>query len=284
LQELSLPNKLAALQELLQTYSQVTTGIGREKLMPPKTLALAFSGGVDSTLLLRVACDTIGPENVTALHAVSCLIPEQDQIKAHQTVSALNGLNCAYQTVQVDPLDWPEFIINSEQRCYFCKKRIYGAIHQVMSQNHSPFSLMDGTNTDDLLKHRPGLLAIQELGVLTPLAEAQFNKQDIRTLAEKLGLKNYNQPSNSCLATRIPTHQRITSSLLTRIAKAEQFLHHKGFSGCRVKMGASAVEVQVIQTDLDRFMTEFCYSDIKKYFKKIGFNKVVVDPKGRVSL
>ncbi|HCB30928.1 MAG TPA: ATP-dependent sacrificial sulfur transferase LarE [Acinetobacter lwoffii] len=282
--ELNLQNKLSALQELLQTYSQVITALGRDTLMPPKTLALAFSGGVDSTLLLRVACDTIGAENVTALHAVSCLIPEQDQIKAKKTVSALNGLNCSYQTVQVEPLDWPEFIVNSEQRCYFCKKRIYGAIQQVMSQNPSPFSLMDGTNTDDLLEHRPGLVAIQELCVLTPLAEAKFNKQDIRTLAEKLGLKNYNQPSNSCLATRIPVHQPITRSQLTRIAKAEQFLHNKGFLGCRVKMGTSTVEVQVLQSDLHRFMTECSCSDINKYFKNIGFNKVFVDPKGRVSL
>jgi uncharacterized protein len=120
--------------------------------------------------------------------------------------------------------------------------------------------------------------------VLTPLAEANFNKKDIRTLAEKLGLKNYNQPSNSCLATRIPAHQPITGSLLTRIAKAEQFLHNKGFLGCRVKMGASTVEVQVIQSDLDRFMTESAYPDISKYFKNIGFNKVFVDPKGRASL
>ncbi len=220
-----LKNKLARLQELLQAYGKV---------------AVAFSGGVDSTLLLRVACDTLRPENVTALHAVSSLIPEQDLLKAKALVTGPEGIGCPYRAVQVFPLHWPEFVVNSEQRCYCCKKKIYSAFHEeIREDGHSVTPecsrrfayLLDGTHIDDLQEHRPGLQAIRELSVETPLAQAGLNKLEIRSLAKNMGLPNWNQPSNSCLATRIPFHQKITLPLLERIAKAEQFLQNRGFMG-----------------------------------------------------
>ncbi len=272
-----LKNKLTRLQELLHATGKV---------------AIAFSGGVDSTLLLRIACDTLGPENVTALQAVSCLIPEQDLLKAKRLVAAPeNGIHCSYQIVPVQPLYWPEFVVNSEQRCYFCKKRIYGALHAAMRQgDHSPPTpasslrftcLLDGTNTNDLQEHRPGLQAIQELSVGTPLAQAGLNKKDIRSLARKLGLTNWNQPSNSCLATRIPVHQQITMALLKRIAQAEAFLQEKGFIGCRVRPGQDTVEVQVMTNDLGRFLTEYSRLEITQHLATLGFNNVSLDSKGR---
>jgi uncharacterized protein len=271
-----LKNKLTGLQELLQATGKA---------------AVAFSGGVDSTLLLRVACDTLGPENVKALHAVSGLIPEQDQIKTKRLVTAPeNGINCSYRIVPVQPLHWPEFVVNSEQRCYFCKKRIYGTLLAAIRQgDHSPAPypsprfacLLDGTNTDDLQEHRPGLQAIQELSVGTPLAQAGLNKKDIRSLARKLGLTNWNQPSNSCLATRIPVHQKITRVLLGRIAQAEEFLHEKGFTGCRVRPGQDTVVVQVMTKDLDRFLAESSRLEITQHLATIGFNNVFLDSAGR---
>ncbi len=272
----ALKNKLARLQELLQATGKV---------------AIAFSGGVDSTLLLRVACDTLGPEKVTALQAVSCLIPEHDLLKTKKLVTAPeNGIHCSYQIVPVQPLHWPEFVVNSEQRCYFCKKRIYGAllatmrqdVHSTTPESSSRFAcLLDGTNTDDLQEHRPGLLAIQELSVETPLAQAGLDKKDIRSLAGKLGLTNWNQPSNSCLATRIPVHQQITSILLGHIAQAEEFLQKKGFIGCRVRPGQDTVEVQVMTHDLERFLAESSRLEITKHLATIGFSNVFLDSKGR---
>ncbi|MBW6521539.1 MAG: ATP-dependent sacrificial sulfur transferase LarE [Desulfoarculaceae bacterium] len=261
-----LTNKLARLQELLQAYGKV---------------AVAFSGGVDSTLLLRVACDTLGPEKVTALHAVSCVIPEQDQIKTAKLATAVNGIPCPYLAVKVYPLRCRDFVANSEQRCYFCKKRTYGALQTAMSQDGTPSILLDGTNTDDLLEYRPGLRAVQELSVGTPLAQARFNKKDIRALSRKLGLPNFNQPSNSCLATRIQVHQKITSSLLKRIAQAEQFLQKKGFMGCRVRVGPDTVVVQVISSDLDKIIGEHFRSELSEYLETLGFNNAVLDTKGR---
>lgn len=273
-----LKNKLTRLQELLQATGKA---------------AVAFSGGVDSTLLLRVACDTLGPENVTALHAVSGLIPEQDQIKTKRLVTAPeNGIHCSYQIVPVQPLHWPEFVVNSEQRCYFCKKRIYGALHATIRQGgQSPAPdpprftcLLDGTNTDDLQEHRPGLQAIQELSVGTPLAQAGLNKKDIRSLARKLGLTNWNQPSNSCLATRIPVHQKITRDLLERIAQAEEFLQKKGFTGCRVRPGQDTVVAQVMTKDLDRFLAESSRLEITRHLATVGFYNILFDSVGRDKL
>ena len=271
-----LKNKLSRLQELLHATGKVV---------------IAFSGGVDSTLLLRVACDTLGPEKVTALQAVSCLIPEQDLLKTKELVTAPgNGLRCSYQLVPVQPLHWPEFVVNSEQRCYYCKKRIYSALYAAMKQGgHSSAALkssrftclLDGTNTDDLQEHRPGLQAIQELSVGTPLAQAGFDKKDIRSLARNLGLANWNQPSNSCLATRIPAHQKITKTLLCRISSAEAFLQKKGFIGCRVKPGNNIIEVQVMTNDLERFSAESLRPEITQYLATLGFDNIFLNSKGR---
>jgi pyridinium-3,5-biscarboxylic acid mononucleotide sulfurtransferase len=270
-----LKNKLTRLQELLQAAGKV---------------AIAFSGGIDSTFLLRVACDTLGPENVTALQAVSCLIPEQDLLKTKKLVTAAeNGISCSYQTVLVQPLHWPEFVVNSEQRCYFCKRRIYGALLAALSQDDPSalesssrsVYLLDGTNSDDLQEHRPGLKAVKELSVGTPLAQAGLNKNDIRTLARKLGLTNWNQPSNSCLATRIPVHQQITELLLEHIAQAETFLQEKGFIGCRVKPRQHTVEVQVMTNDLERFSTEPLRSEITKHLATLGYNNIFLNSKER---
>ena len=281
---LDLTNKLARLQGLLQAYGKV---------------AVAFSGGVDSTLLLRVAYDILGPENVTALHAASCLIPDSDRLKAEALVTGPQGrdvpvswvpgmaqerpqgIGCPYRAVQVDPLLWPEFVANSEQRCYFCKKNIYNALQTEIRQEDHPAVLLDGTNSDDLQEHRPGLQAIRELSVGTPLAVAGLNKQDIRSLARKLGLPNWNQPSNSCLATRIPVHQEITLPLLGRIAQAEQFLQDRGFTGCRVRPGQHTVVVQVMTRDLERCNTESSLLELTEYLNYLGFDTILLDRKGR---
>lgn len=249
-------NKLAHLQGLLRLYPRI---------------AIAFSGGVDSTFLLRVACDTLGPTKVTALHAVSCLVPELDTIKAERLVNGQGGIGCLYRAVKVYPLRWRDFVANSEQRCYFCKKRLYRILQNELQQHENPHPLLDGTNSNDLLAHRPGLSAIRELSVATPLAQAQLGKDDIRSLARQMGLSNWNQPSNSCLATRIPLHHKITKPLLRRIAKAEEFLQDKGYAGCRVRSTGDTATVQVTADGKSLAIAKHEWIEITEYFDKLGF-------------
>lgn len=269
-------------------------------------VAVAFSGGVDSTLLLRVACDTLGRENVTALHAVSCLIPVPDRIKAENLVSGPNGIHCLYRAIAMDPLSWQEFVVNSEQRCYLCKKRMYGILQTMVRQDvHNGCSsqpqntsmpiddsgtgrqmgarvisgafLVDGTNTDDLQEHRPGLVAIRELAVGTPLAQVRLDKKDVRSLARQMGLVNWNQPSNSCLATRIGIQQKITLPLLERIARAEQFLHEKGLAGIRVKTGHHKIMVQVLPDDMGRCSVESFRLETIDTLQHLGFSSFTLE-------
>ncbi len=148
------------------------------------------------------------------------------------------------------------------------------------SCNNTPPPLLDGTNSDDLLVYRPGLSAIYELSVTTPLAQARLCKDDIRELAKKMGLSNWNQPSNSCLATRVPLHQKITKPLLKRIAKAEIFLQDMGVKGCRVKPVVDTATIQVISDEKRQGFAEQQWSEISGYFKKIGFSTVLLEKRG----
>lgn len=259
-----LNNKTARLQALLHSYGQV---------------AVAYSGGVDSSLLLRVACDTLGSNRVTALHAVSCLVPALDRKIAEKLAVAQTGFGCAYRAVKLSPLRWPEFVANTEQRCYFCKKRMYGILQTELPQDGSV--LLDGTNSDDLHADRPGLAAIEELSVRTPLALAGLNKHDVRSLAEHMGLANWNQPANSCLATRVMARQKITRTLLIQIEKAERFLHRQGFAVCRVKPGNEAITIEIPIKDLERFRTASTSFEFAANLKRLGLPSVPLDITGR---
>jgi len=249
-----LKNKSARLQALLHSYGKV---------------AVAYSGGVDSSLLLRVACDTLGPDRVTALHAVSCLVPALDRKKAENRIVTEKGFGCSYRAFKLYPFRWPEFIANTHQRCYFCKKRMYGILQSELQDNEI---LLDGTNHDDLHTHRPGLAAIQELSIQTPLAAAGLSKKEVRTLAKELGLTNWNQPSNSCLATRIPAHQKITATLLKQIQKTELFLQKQGFPACRVKPANDTLTIQVPANDLEHLLTLSAAIDLADILKDFGFD------------
>ncbi len=259
-----LKNKSAHLQDLLHSYGRVT---------------VAYSGGVDSSLLLRVACDTLGPSKVTALHAVSCLTPGTDQKKAEKQAVSQCGSGCSYRAVKLYPFRWPEFVANTEQRCYFCKKKTYGIFQ---SELHDNEILLDGTNSDDLRADRPGLAALQELSVRTPLSLAGLNKHDVRSLAEHMGLTNWNQPANSCLATRIATHQKITGTLLTQIEKAERFLLRQGFAASRVKPGKDSTTIEIPDNDLERFRTVSPSFEFAAYLKHLGLPSVPLDITGRI--
>lgn len=261
----SLEKKAVRLKELVRQFPKV---------------AVAFSGGVDSSLLLYIACDTLGVDNVVALQAVSCLSSQRVLTHAENIIEEYPSGKISYRQVELFPLMWKEFVVNNENRCYFCKKRIYTSLKMEMEKGGC-HALLDGTNIDDLKDHRPGLRAINELGIHTPLLDAGINKTEIRSLAKSLGLSNHALPSNSCLATRIARDTPITEQHLVMIADAELFLENMGFSGCRVRPMGETVCLEVGAADIEKIAKNSYRIPIVHYFQNLRFEKVVVDLKGR---
>lgn len=229
---------------------------------------IAYSGGVDSTLLLRVACEVLGKENVTAQHAVSCLHSAADHEQAAELVKKTEGLNCVYQTLSLFPLRSRKFTANTDARCYICKLKMYSALLAFRDEQGSKAIVLDGTNFDDLTGDRPGLQALAELSIPTPLADVGLHKNEIRLIAKEMGLPNWNYPSNSCLATRIATHLPISRPLLDQISRAEVFLQQKNFTDCRVKTDRKKILILIRSEELMRCRE--MYNEIRMYFQNIG--------------
>lgn len=189
---------------------------------------VAFSGGVDSTLTLKA----ISEVNSTPIKALFADSPLQSEFDLDNAKKLADQLSIQLQVVPFNPLAQLDFIANPSNRCYLCKKFIFEQFIKLLPVG---FILMDGTNHDDLGADRPGHRALVELGVLSPLALAGINKTDVRELARWLGLSNWNRPSSSCLATRIPSGVAITRELLRLIEECESRLRHYGFGHIRVR-------------------------------------------------
>ncbi len=261
--------KIACLRRLLRGFGRV---------------GIAFSGGVDSSFLLRAAIDTLGAENVLALHARSCLLKKEEQEQAASWLER-HGIPAArLRLVELEPLMWVDFVRNQSDRCYICKRRIYLLFQTVLTAEGITV-LLDGTNADDIQRgqeERPGLRAVAELAVQTPLATCNLSKAEIRELSRELGLDTWEQPANSCLATRISQGLEITIARLEQVAAMEQILMDFGFSGCRARLlQETVVCLQLRRQDMD----DFCRSEIRNklcsLFKEQGMKKMFLDLDGR---
>ena len=255
----------------------------RELFLDHARVAVAFSGGVDSSLLLKVALDTLGAGNVMALHADSCLLSQTDRERVDGWAAANGFPGDILVRVPVLPLTWKPFVDNGPDRCYHCKRAIYREFLDLV-ERHGFAVLADGTNTDDLKARRPGLRAVRELGVTMPLVEAGLDKSEVRALAGQLGLSNRDTPSSSCLATRIPHGRPIDQELLTRIDSYEQGMAKLGFAHCRVRLSAdddSTVQIQLRETDFPLFTRPGMRVALVRYFQKNGINRVLLDLAGR---
>ncbi len=243
-------------------------------------LAVAFSGGVDSTLTLHAAMTALGIKRVIAFYALSTLNSASAIAVARTTFTTNFPASAVLREIAVAPLLWPEFVINTEDRCYLCKKRMYTLLGEAMAAEG--FSILaDGTNADDLQEQRPGLKAIRELQVKTPLAEVGLTKSEIRFIARNEGLSNFDLPSNSCLATRIEPGSTITEEGLRIIENAENFLHDRGFVGCRVRPRKDFILVEVQEKDLAAFIENGNREEVRAYFKRLQEGTVMLNLAGR---
>lgn len=248
-------------------------------------VAIAFSGGVDSSLLAGCALEALGDENVLLIFGRSPLLKQEEIEHALGRLSLENGRFASmFEVVDLNPLQWADFIRNDKERCYVCKHRLYRCfIEKIKHRGH--FVFCDGTNADDVRSNRPGLRAIEELGVQTPLAKAGLNKFEVRALGRQLGLVSWQRPSASCLATRIPTHTPITQERLRRIEFLEAGLEKMGFVGCRVRLldpDEKDVLIELTAMDFKFIESEGVLSEIFKFFRNNGVRKVMLDLEARM--
>ena len=242
---------------------------------------MAFSGGVDSTLLYYAARDAIGKKNVFVLRGISALVSVKEQEKAATLLEDLDTDEENIIEVSLHPLTWPEFVANTEDRCYFCKKRMYKAFLLELEQQNCTV-LLDGTNVDDLKSSRPGFRAIHELGVQTPLLDAGLSKKEIRFLAAGFYLANHEKPSNSCLATRIPVGKAITLEKIQLVEKCENFLLARGIEGCRVRKEGDDAVLQFQLHERERLFAGNFRVELLHFLQQLGFKRVLFDlsPRG----
>lgn len=260
-----LKDKYLALQNILRGFGRV---------------AIAFSGGVDSSLLLKVSCDALGKKNVLALFADSLLQPKAERQGAIHTARALG---ISLEIIAFEPLLSPDFACNSKMRCYHCKKSIFSTFLELAGQRGIPI-LADGTNLDDLSQDRPGAVAVAELGTKSPLAESGLTKIEIRQLSKTLGLSTWNKHSASCLATRIPTGIPITAADLSLVDKAEHYLHKLGYLGCRVRLSRTVCFLELVRGDAARLTSGGEVRAVCNYLHSLGATKVFLDLSERESI
>lgn len=246
--------------------------IGRES-----RVAVACSGGVDSTLLLKVTHGVLGHENTIAVFADTPLLPPGESESVRE-VAGLIGSRLL--TVSLNPLSWPEFTANPLEKCYLCKKKIYQIFQEKLAEINFNV-LMDGTNLEDLSDFRPGLKALDELKIKTPLANAGLTKKEIRQLSKELNLPNWDKHSSSCLATRIATDQQISLEKIDFIRRSENVLQDFDFMGCRVRISNDSAIIELLEDDIERFVQEATRQSVMKKFNYFGIKKVFLCMTGR---
>jgi uncharacterized protein len=238
-----------------------------------ESAVIAFSGGVDSSLVCAVAYGILG-ERVIAVTAVSHTYPP-GEIDVAKEVAKKIGIK--HMIIQTDELDDSRFVANPIDRCYLCKGELLEKLEEIRKKLGFK-NILDGTNNDDLADFRPGFRALKEFGVISPLALAGIGKKDVRQLAAEYDLPNFDKPANPCLASRIPFGCRITQEKLERIAKAEKFVQSLGFGVVRVRDHGDSASIEVAKSKLEKAFN--LKNEMEKNLKELGYRFVTLDPNG----
>ena len=236
---------------------------------------VAFSGGVDSTLVLKIAAEVLGAR-ATAVTAASPTLPREELDAVRQLSEEIGARLIVASTNQ---LDVEAFVRNDSMRCYHCKTDLYRLMAPVQRDTGIAM-IVDGAHVDDLGDDRPGLQAAREFGVRSPLVEAGFRKADVRTLAKALGLSNWDKPAAACLSSRIPRGTRITEQKLQRVEHAERLLKKEGFRQVRVRDHDGIARIEVDPTELPALLDPIRRDRITKGLKALGFHFVTLDLEG----
>jgi pyridinium-3,5-biscarboxylic acid mononucleotide sulfurtransferase len=239
------------------------------------SVLVAFSGGVDSTFLLKVAADVLG----TRVQAVTASSPAYPERETRLARSLARTMRVKHEVIRTTELDDPAYASNPPLRCYYCKRDLMARL-KAIAERKGPAWVADGQNADDASDFRPGARAAAELGVRSPLREAGLNKADIRKLSRKLGLPTWDRPAMACLASRIPYGTPITPEALGRIGRAEEVLLRLGFGQVRVRHHESVARIEVPEADFPRLIEPATRGQVERSFRRLGYLYVTMDLRG----
>ncbi|WP_267384062.1 ATP-dependent sacrificial sulfur transferase LarE [Cyanobacterium sp. uoEpiScrs1] len=236
---------------------------------------IAYSGGVDSTLVAKVAYDTLG-KNTLAITAISpSLLPEElEDAKTQAT-----AIGITHKWVETNEMENPNYTANPIDRCYFCKSELHDTLKLLALRLEYPY-IVDGVNADDIQDYRPGIQAARERNVRSPLVEVGITKTDVRQLSKKLGLPWWNKPAQPCLSSRFPYGEEITVSKLQRVGRAEIYLRKLGYKNFRVRSQGDTAKIELIPDQIQEFILNVNLSQLVTQFQGYGFMYVTLDLEG----
>jgi len=270
---------MIALQEITATAAAKLTPAEKERSLRSlmrklQRVLVAYSGGVDSSYLAKIATDELGQDAV-------CVIGLSPSVSKFQRDNAVriakaNGFNI--RMLDTDELADPKYAANLGDRCYFCKSELYSKLAEVAAGQDSV--ILDGTNADDIVDYRPGRVAASEYSVRSPLAELGFTKDDIRVLSKAAGLETWNQPASPCLSSRVAVGVPVTLERLSRVERAEAVLRQMGFREFRVRVHGELARVEVSPAELPAALDIELSGRISRELKAIGFKFVTLDLEG----
>lgn len=245
----------------------------QKTLRTMKRVAIAFSGGVDSAFLVKIAYDVLGA-NVLAITAVSPTYPKRELRQAEHLAQTIG---VPHIIISSEEMKNERFSRNLPNRCYYCKKELFSKIQKIASEKKLDY-ILDGSTADDTFDYRPGAKALKEMDVRSPLKEVGLTKQEIRELSRSMRLESWDKPASACLASRFPYGVEITRARLKQVEQAEDFLHSLGIRQVRVRYHHELARIEIAK---DEFQKIIRYSnDIVKNFKKLGFAYIALDIEG----
>ena len=242
------------------------------------SVCVAYSGGVDSTLVASLAFEQLGSKAI----AITGISPALANTLREEARSQAKWIGVKHLEIKTSELEESSYRNNPQDRCFACKKELHKHT-TYLSKKLNYKIVLDGVNLDDLKDYRPGIKAAKQAGVISPLAKFKFSKKDIRDISRALGFPWWDKPAQPCLSSRFPYGHEITSERLKMVEKAEEYLKKGGLSEVRVRCQGSTARIEIPQEELKHFFKKFNFDDLVQYFSKLGFNCTSLDLEGLIS-